>query len=148
LRNKYNAIRSVYDSMIWDSNLELGVYKWFKKVLVYRHSEVTLRVKPGVIIKPACNVFKERKWKCDFQLCSTDNHINIEIKGFATTAFTLTLEMLEACNPSEFNRTYILTDCEDVMKRYKKIGDRLLWLPDVTDSIANPANWKNNEKTM
>jgi hypothetical protein len=139
--NKYCAKKSVYDDLIWDSNLELNVYKWLCKAVRYQDSDVTLMVKQPVIVKPKCPVFRQRKWKCDFRLSSSDHHINIEVKGFPTRDFTLTLEMLEACNPTEFNRTYLLTENKDVMRLYRGLGGRLIWLPDLRDSFVNPDNW-------
>ncbi len=139
--NKYHAQKSIYDNLIWDSNLELSVYKWLCKAVRYQETAVTLEVKPGVIIKPKGTVFKRRTWKCDFRLVSEDNHINLEVKGFNTRDFTLTLEMLETCNPTEFEKTYLLTENKDVMDKYIKLGDRLIWLPDMKDTIVNPNNW-------
>jgi hypothetical protein len=139
--SKYHALRPVYDSLIWDSKLELNVYKWLCKTVRYQKSDVTLEVKPGVIVKPKCAVFKERKWKCDFRLVSKDDHINLEVKGFNTRDFMLTLEMLEYCNPDEFAKTYVLTENTLVMDKYKKLGERLIWLPNLVDTIVDPANW-------
>lgn len=139
---KYKACKSVYDGYLWDSNLELDFYKRLQIATTYRKdSEVSVIVKPNVLVKPACLVFSIRKWKCDFRLATITKHINIEVKGFLTRDFMMMFELFEYANPIEFERTYIATENEEVRKKYAKLGSRLIWLPDKNGNFVNPNNW-------
>jgi predicted nuclease of restriction endonuclease-like RecB superfamily len=139
---KYKAVRSVYDGYSWDSNLELDFYKRLQVATTYvKGSNVQVLVKPSIIVKPECEVFPVSKWKCDFRLSSGKRHINIEIKGFLTRDFAVMFKMFEYTNPHEFKKTYIATDNEDIKKKYAKLGNRLIWLPDKNGNFCNPNNW-------
>lgn len=139
---KYRASRSVYDGYLWDSNLELDFYKRLQVATTYKKdSDVNVIVKPTILIKPECLVFKAKKWKCDFRLTSSGKHINIEVKGFLTRDFDMMFQLFEYTNPLEFEKTYIVTDNEDIRKKYSKLGSRLIWLPDKNGNFVNPNNW-------
>jgi predicted nuclease of restriction endonuclease-like RecB superfamily len=141
MTSKHKANRSIYDGYYWDSDLELDFYKRLTKGVNYVSSEVVLRVKPSILVKPPALVFPARRWKCDFQLQHSSKHINIEVKGFLTRDFMMMFEMFEYCNPREFEQTYIVSGNDDVRRKYVKLGSRFIWLPDATYHFINPSNW-------
>jgi hypothetical protein len=143
--NKFNAKKVTIDDTIFDSEFEASIYRTLKKVVSYSDTGITLLIKPGVIIKPKCDVFPERKWKCDFRLEHLEwGAINIEAKGFPTNDFTIVLEMLEACNPLEFDRTVLIPLSEDVWKKYKRLKavDQIWGIAEMKERILDRKYWE------
>jgi Protein of unknown function (DUF1064) len=141
--NKYNATKIVIDDMIFDSLFEGEIYRTLKKLTTYRDNGITLSVKPGVMIKPKCEVFPALNWKCDFRLDhETLGAMNIEAKGFHTREFMLQMQMLEACNPSEFQRTIVIPLDDDVWKLYKRMKNHLWTISQMKERILDPRYWR------
>lgn len=119
--SRFQAEKIVHDDILFDSLLEHKAYLKLRN-LTANNSDITLIVKPSILIKPETEYFKKRFWKCDFEL----NHKNwgsilIEVKGFVTREFTFDLEMLEINNPESFSKLLIITDNDFVRERYEKL---------------------------
>lgn len=142
--SKYHSCKTIVDDIIFDSNFEANIYKDLRRICRYQDSGITLETKPGIVIKPAMKIFKARRWKCDFRVSHPEwGILNIEAKGFPTREFSLYLEMLEICNPIEFDRLIIIPLSEEVCSAYSKMKSQLWTVEQLRTRLTMPEYWRS-----